>query len=228
MIEHEWIIGADGRPRESFPVLESLRVMPPLRLLRDTILVKRTDHETTDSGLVIPLGTSMRKNARGEYAAEGVVRAVGRGIRRKDGTFRPPDVKVGDVVFFPTWITMLAVDFGGEDLREIKGEDVTAVVDGVAVRPLRARALLRRTPRAAHSPGGLLLPDIAVGSPVEAEVLAVGSGEVNRRGYDCALDFAPGDRVLIAEYGGTEIRLNGVDHFVMRECDMLGVIAEAA
>lgn len=210
----------------------------------DRVLVKRTEHEQTDGGLFVPLHASARRNLRGKYAGEGVVRGVGLGLPRDDGTFRPPDVKVGDRVFFPTWVAMKVLDVEGEELVELAGDDLVARVEYVAgelslLRPLRHRVLLFRE-AALEKVGLIFMPESAKPPQTKARVLDVGTGyagpQVSRDrlafpcvrafGADQPLDLRIGERVLIAENGGTEIRIDDKLHFVMREADVLGAIPE--
>ena len=72
--------------------------------------------------------------------------------------------------------------------------------------------------------GGIIIPDSAKEKPVEGEVLAVGSGKVQEDGTRRALDVKAGDRVLFGKYSGTEVKLDGEEHLILREDDVLGVI----
>lgn len=94
------------------------------------------------------------------------------------------------------------------------------------VRPLQDRILIKRIPEAEMSAGGILFPENAKEKPVEGEVTAVGNGKVLEDGTVRPLDVKVGDHVLFSKFGGTEVKLNGVEHLIMREDDVLGVVAK--
>jgi chaperonin GroES len=75
------------------------------------------------------------------------------------------------------------------------------------------------------SAGGIVIPDSAAEKPVEGEVIAVGKGKVNETGDVLAMDVKVGDKILFGKYSGTEIKIEGQDVLIMREEDILGVIA---
>jgi len=75
------------------------------------------------------------------------------------------------------------------------------------------------------SAGGIVIPDSATEKPAEGEIIAVGNGKVNDAGDVRALDVKVGDKVLFGKYSGTEIKINGAEVLIMREEDILGVIA---
>lgn len=93
-----------------------------------------------------------------------------------------------------------------------------------SIRPLHDRILVKRVEAEAKTPGGLIIPDNAKEKPVEALVIAVGAGTRDKEGVRVPLDVHPGDRVLFAKYSGSEIKLDGIDHVILREDDILGVI----
>ena len=92
------------------------------------------------------------------------------------------------------------------------------------IRPLQDRVIVKRVKEEEKTKGGIIIPDSAKEKPIEGEVLAVGNGKVLEDGKVRALDIKPGDRVLFGKYSGTEIKLNGEEHIIMREEDVLGVI----
>jgi len=94
----------------------------------------------------------------------------------------------------------------------------------VAVRPLADRVLVRWIEEEEVKKGGIIIPDTAKEKPVEGKVLAVGNGKVLEDGKVRPLDVKAGDRVLFSKYGGTEIKIDGEEHLIMREEDILGVI----
>ncbi|MBU0968226.1 MAG: co-chaperone GroES [Proteobacteria bacterium] len=92
------------------------------------------------------------------------------------------------------------------------------------IRPLNDRILVKRLESETKTAGGIIIPDSAKEKPVEGEVIAVGSGKLNDKGERVALEVKKGDFVLFSKYGGTDIKVEGVDHLIMREDDILGVI----
>ena len=92
------------------------------------------------------------------------------------------------------------------------------------IRPLYDRVLVRRLESQEKTAGGLFIPDTAKEKPVEAKVIAVGQGRVLDDGKIRKLDVKEGDRVLFAKYSGNEIKLNGEDHLILREEDLLAVL----
>jgi chaperonin GroES len=92
------------------------------------------------------------------------------------------------------------------------------------IRPLHDRILIKRTAAEEKTPGGLIIPDAAKEKPVEALVVAVGSGKRDKDGNVIALDVKAGDRVLFSKYSGSEVKLDGVEHVILREEDILAVL----
>jgi chaperonin GroES len=72
--------------------------------------------------------------------------------------------------------------------------------------------------------GGIIIPDSAKEKPAEGEVVAVGNGKLNDKGERVPLEVKAGDRVLFSKYGGTDVKLDGEDHLIMREDDILAVV----
>ena len=93
------------------------------------------------------------------------------------------------------------------------------------IRPLHDRVVVRRLEEDQKSPGGIVIPDTAKEKPMQGEVVAVGSGKVLDNGTVRALEVKKGDRVLFAKYAGTEVRMGSDDFLVMREDDIMGVVA---
>jgi len=92
------------------------------------------------------------------------------------------------------------------------------------IRPLSDRVIVKRLEEQEQkSKGGIIIPDTAKEKPQEGEVIAVGSGK-REDGKVLALDVKKGDRVLFGKYSGSEIKLDGVEHLILREEDILGVI----
>ena len=92
------------------------------------------------------------------------------------------------------------------------------------VRPLNDRILVKRLEEEEMTKGGIIIPDSAKEKPAEGEVIAVGKGKVNDKGDRLKLDVKVGDLVLFSKYGGTDVKLDGVDHLIMREDDILAIV----
>ncbi len=93
------------------------------------------------------------------------------------------------------------------------------------VRPLRDRVLVKPLTEKEVVKGGIIIPDTAKEKPNEGEVIAVGSGRVLEDGKVQPLDVKKGDKVIYSKYGGTEIKIEGEEHILMKEEDILGVIS---
>lgn len=93
------------------------------------------------------------------------------------------------------------------------------------IRPLHDRVVVRRMEEERTSAGGIVIPDSATEKPSKGEIIAVGNGKVNDAGEVRALDVQVGDQVLFGKYSGTEIKVEGEEVLIMREEDILGVIA---
>ena len=94
----------------------------------------------------------------------------------------------------------------------------------MAFRPLGDRVLVRRVEEEEKTKGGIIIPDTAKEKPAEGEVIAVGNGKTNDKGELRPLAVKKGDRVLFGKYTGSDIKIDGVDHLILREDDVLGVI----
>jgi chaperonin GroES len=92
------------------------------------------------------------------------------------------------------------------------------------VKPLHDRILVKRIEEEEKTKGGLIIPDTAKEKPQEGKVIAVGKGKVNDDGKLLPLDVHKGDRVLFSKYSGTEIQLEGDEHLIVREDDVLAVL----
>ena len=92
------------------------------------------------------------------------------------------------------------------------------------IRPLQDRIVVKRVAEEEKTKGGIIIPDSAKEKPVEGEVVAVGSGKVLEDGKVRPLDVKAGDRILFGKYSGTEIKIDGVEHLILREDEVLGVI----
>ena len=92
-------------------------------------------------------------------------------------------------------------------------------------RPLHDRVLVRRIEAAAKTPGGIIIPDTAQEKPQEGEVVSTGSGARGEDGTITPLDLKAGDKILFGKWSGSEVKLNGEDLLIMKESDVLGVLA---
>jgi chaperonin GroES len=92
------------------------------------------------------------------------------------------------------------------------------------IRPLYDRILVKRLEEKETKKGGIIIPDTAKEKPMEAEVVSVGKGKINEDGKVTPLDVKKGDRVLIGKYAGTEIKIENVEHLILREDEVLAVI----
>ncbi|MEG0818218.1 10 kDa chaperonin [compost metagenome] len=95
----------------------------------------------------------------------------------------------------------------------------------MAFRPLGDRVLVKRVEEATTTKGGIIIPDTAKEKPQEGEVIAVGKGVRDEDGEFVALDVAVGDRILFGKWSGTEVKIEGDDLIIMKESDILGVLA---
>ncbi len=92
------------------------------------------------------------------------------------------------------------------------------------IRPLQDRVIVKRVEEEEKTKGGIIIPDTAKEKPIEGKVVAAGNGKVLEDGKVRPLDVKAGDRVLFGKYSGTEIKIEGEEHLIMREEDILGVI----
>lgn len=92
------------------------------------------------------------------------------------------------------------------------------------VRPTQDRVLVKRYDSEEKTQGGLYIPTSAKEKPLEGEVIAVGPGRLNDKGELMALQVKIGDKILYGKYAGTEIKLDGVEHLILSEDDILGIL----
>ena len=92
------------------------------------------------------------------------------------------------------------------------------------IRPLQDRIIVKRVQEEEKTKGGIIIPDTAKEKPSEGKVIAVGNGKVQEDGKVRPLDVKAGDRILFGKYSGSEIKIEGEEHLLMREEDILGVI----
>ncbi|AZV39723.1 co-chaperone GroES [Komagataeibacter xylinus] len=92
-------------------------------------------------------------------------------------------------------------------------------------RPLHDRVVVRRLKGEEKTAGGIIIPETAKEKPMEGEVISVGAGARNEQGQIVALDVKAGDRVLFGKWSGTEVTINGEELLIMKESDIMGVVA---
>ncbi|HKB64713.1 MAG TPA: co-chaperone GroES [Pyrinomonadaceae bacterium] len=95
------------------------------------------------------------------------------------------------------------------------------------ITPLHDRVIVRRIEEGEQVRGGIIIPDSAKEKPQEGEVVAAGAGKYKEDGTRQPLDVKPGDRVLFGKYSGSEIKIDGEELLIMREDEILGIIARA-
>ena len=92
-------------------------------------------------------------------------------------------------------------------------------------RPLHDRILIKRIEKEERSTGGIIIPDTAKEKPQEGEVVAVGNGKRLDNGSTQTMDVKSGDRILFGKYSGSEIKIEGEEHLILREDEILGILA---
>ena len=92
------------------------------------------------------------------------------------------------------------------------------------IRPLQDRIIVKRMAEEEMTKGGIIIPDSAKEKPTEGKVIAVGNGKVLDNGQKTKPDVKAGDKVLFSKYAGTEVKIDGEEHLIMREDDILGII----
>jgi chaperonin GroES len=92
------------------------------------------------------------------------------------------------------------------------------------IRPLADRVIVKRLEEEEKTKGGIIIPDTAKEKPQEGKVIAVGKGKLTEDGKVLPLDVKVGDRILFGKYSGSEVKIEGEEHLIMREEDILGII----
>ncbi|MEJ2025098.1 MAG: co-chaperone GroES [Deltaproteobacteria bacterium] len=92
------------------------------------------------------------------------------------------------------------------------------------VRPLHDRVIVKRVEEEEQTKGGIIIPDTAKEKPIEGKVVAVGSGKVLENGKKQPLEVKEGDRILFGKYAGTDIKVDGEEHLIMREDDIIAIV----
>ena len=96
----------------------------------------------------------------------------------------------------------------------------------MAIKPLGDRVLVKRVAEEETTKGGIIIPDTAKEKPIEGKVIAVGAGKRGDDGKRVALEVKKGDRVLFGKYAGTEVKIDGEEHVVLREDDVIGIVTK--
>ena len=94
----------------------------------------------------------------------------------------------------------------------------------MSIRPLQDRILIKRVKEEEKTKGGIIIPDTAKEKPIEGKVIAVGKGAIQKDGSVRKLEVKQGDVVLFAKYSGSDVKIDGEDHLIMREEDILAVL----
>ena len=92
-------------------------------------------------------------------------------------------------------------------------------------KPLHDRVVVRRVENDEKTSGGLIIPDSAQEKPAEGEVVSVGNGAIDEKGNRMPMDVKAGDRILFGKWSGAEVKINGEDMLIMKESDILGIMA---
>jgi chaperonin GroES len=95
---------------------------------------------------------------------------------------------------------------------------------GISIRPLDDRVVVRPESAEEKTPGGIVLPDTAKEKPARGEIVAVGVGKMLENGTRVPLTLKVGDRVLYGKYSGSEVKISGVEHSILRESEILAVL----
>jgi len=92
------------------------------------------------------------------------------------------------------------------------------------IRPLHDRLIVKRLDEEEKTKGGIIIPDTAKEKPIEGKVIAVGEGRIKKDGKKIPMEVKKGDRILFARYAGTEVKIDGEEHLMMREDDVLAIV----
>jgi chaperonin GroES len=92
------------------------------------------------------------------------------------------------------------------------------------IKPLHDRVIVKRIEEEEKTKGGIIIPDSAKEKPAEGKIVAVGDGKVLEDGSRQPLEVKEGDRVLFGKYAGTEVKINGEEHLIMREDDIIAIV----
>ena len=92
------------------------------------------------------------------------------------------------------------------------------------IRPLHDRVIVKRIEEEEQTKGGIIIPDTAKEKPIEGKVVAVGAGKILENGKKQPLEVKKGDRILFGKYAGTDIQIEGEEHLIMREDDIIAIV----
>ena len=92
------------------------------------------------------------------------------------------------------------------------------------IRPLHDRVIVKRIEEEETTKGGIIIPDTAKEKPIEGKVVAVGAGKILENGTKLPLEVKKGDKILFGKYAGTDIKVEGEDHLIMREDDIIAIV----
>lgn len=92
------------------------------------------------------------------------------------------------------------------------------------IKPLQDRVIVKRLEEEEATKGGIIIPDTAKEKPAEGVIVAVGNGKISEDGKRLSLDVKEGDKVLFGKYAGTEIKIDGEEHLIMREDDIIAIV----
>ena len=94
------------------------------------------------------------------------------------------------------------------------------------VRPLHDRLIVKRLEEEEKTKGGIIIPDTAKEKPIEGKVIAAGKGKIKEDGTKIPMEVKKGDRILFAKYAGAEVKIDGEEHLIMKEDDVLAIIEQ--
>jgi len=92
------------------------------------------------------------------------------------------------------------------------------------IRPLHDRVIVKRIEEEEKTKGGIIIPDTAKEKPIEGKVMAAGNGKILENGKKVPLEVKVGDRILFGKYAGTEVKIEGEEHLIMREDDIIAIV----
>jgi chaperonin GroES len=111
-------------------------------------------------------------------------------------------------------------------LESVLHERKSREVHVMKILPLCDRILIKRVGEEEKTKGGIIIPDTAKEKPMQGKVIAVGAGKLDENGKRISLDVKDGDRVLFSKYAGNEIKIEGEEHLIVREDDILGIVKQ--
>jgi chaperonin GroES len=94
------------------------------------------------------------------------------------------------------------------------------------VRPLHDRLIVKRSEEEEKTKGGIIIPDTAKEKPIEGKVIAVGKGKIKKDGTKIPMEVKKGDRILFAKFAGTEVKIGGEEHLIMKEDDVIATVEQ--